>query len=63
MIDDGTFALSIIGYKIGIDQKRHLLLADPHIKSNKKYKNAGIYEVILDKFGTQVSNNVLEDVE
>ena len=34
MIDDGQIALGIIGY-YEKDEKRHLILADPHIVSNR----------------------------
>ena len=50
MIDDSQLTLSIIGYKDGKNNEKHLLLADPHITNNrtKDREMIGIYEVVLD---------------
>lgn len=47
MIDDGSVALTIIGYNEYSPNNIHLVLADPHITSNKEEKSAGVFEVIL----------------
>ena len=43
MIDDGKYAMAIVGYKIGINNSKHIIIADPHIRSNKTNKMIGIY--------------------
>lgn len=40
MIDDGQLALSIVGYRLGTDEQIHLILADPHISSNRADHNS-----------------------
>ena len=62
MIDDSQLALSIIGYREGQHNEKHLLLADPHITTNRTAgsRKTGIYEVVLDEAGQQVRNDVTE---
>ncbi len=38
MIDDGRFALSIIGINLNHENQIELLFGDPHIKDNRTYK-------------------------
>lgn len=56
MMDDGLFALSAWGYRNG--NEFELLIADPHIKSNREQKLTGLYRVVLSEEGRQLSNTV-----
>jgi hypothetical protein len=38
-------------------------VADPHIKQNKKSPTTGIYKVLLDKKGNQLSHDVTDDID
>ncbi|MBS0621814.1 MAG: hypothetical protein JSR80_02505 [Verrucomicrobia bacterium] len=65
MIDDGTYALNIIG--IGFEGKNTLLwIADPHIKEKINYQlgekaPAGLYTVTLDEQGKHISCSLSEE--
>ena len=51
MIDDGNYALSIIGFKEMSESTVELLFADPHINSNREFQNVGIYSKSFDLEG------------
>ena len=51
MIDDGNYALSIVGYKEDSNETLELLFADPHIKSNRQYGDVGLYRKTFDLEG------------
>lgn len=43
MIDDGKYAMAIVGYKLGLNDTKHIIIADPHIRSNKENRFIGVY--------------------
>ena len=49
MIDDGSYAMTIIGCRESSDDDYHIIMADPHLTSNRVVKDTGIYEVVLNK--------------
>ncbi|KAM3142248.1 hypothetical protein pb186bvf_005657 [Paramecium bursaria] len=58
-IDDSTYAMIIYGIqKQG--NKIILNIADPHINSNKTINYIGLYDVLLDENGDQLSNTITE---
>lgn len=48
MLDDATYAVCIFGIVKTNDDTFEILIADPHIGSNKK-ELAGLYTVTLDE--------------
>lgn len=55
MIDDGTYAMNIIGVKEEHDKGLTLLISDPHINPGVGTLS-GIYAVTLDENGRQISH-------
>lgn len=51
MIDDGQFALSIIGYHQPDPATIEFLFADPHIASNRVAQDVGLYSKCFDLNG------------
>jgi len=51
MIDDGNYALSIVGYRDIENEGVELLFADPHIKSNKEHNEVGFYGICFTSEG------------
>ena len=57
MIDDATYALNIWGCREK-EEGLELLIADPHILSNQEERLTGLYRILLDNKGNQISNSV-----
>ena len=60
MIDDGSAALTIIGYKEYSADQIHFILGDPHISANLEDRRAGVYEVVLNENG-ELKKSIVTD--
>jgi hypothetical protein len=63
MIDDGKFALSIIGINLSYEDKVELLFADPHIRCNRQLKSAGVYRKTFDLKGKSIEKQITQEQE
>lgn len=60
MIDDGQYALSIIGINLNLEDKIEFLFGDPHIRSNRNDKSVGVYRKTFDLNGKSIGNQMTE---
>lgn len=60
MIDDGKYALSIIGINLNFEDKIEFLFGDPHIRSNRSDKSVGVYRKTFDLNGKSIGNQMTE---
>lgn len=60
MIDDGYYALSIIGINFNLQDKIEFLFGDPHVRDNRGEKSVGIYRKIFDLDGKSIGGEMTE---
>lgn len=63
MIDDGHYALSIVGWRQVNPQTIQLLFADPHIKNNRDHIDVGLYRKSFNLAGKSIENDIRSQVQ
>ena len=58
MIDDGKYALSIIGINFELEDKIEFLFGDPHTRSNRNEISVGVYRKTFDMNGKSLGNQM-----
>lgn len=60
MIDDGYYALSIIGINFNLEDKIEFLFADPHVRDNRNEISVGVYRKAFDMNGKSIGGEMTE---
>lgn len=60
MLDDATYALVIFGCRVDTSNNLQLLIGDPHIATNQTCPFTGIYEIVVDAKGKQITASLSE---